>query len=183
MPAHTPPARLRDVWIALAGLSAVFLFEMLDNSVLTVALPTIGRDLSASTTSLQWVSGAYSVAFGGLMLLFGSVADRFGRRRTMLTGLVLVSPYAAPARAEDLSGLPRTYVDCGSAEVFRDETVAWASALWAAGVDAELHVWPGAFHGFTSMEPGAAVSRSATDALADWTTRLLGPPTPVTQPA
>ena len=91
MPAHTPPARLRDVWIALAGLSAVFLFEMLDNSVLTVALPTVGRDLSASTTSLQWVSGAYSVAFGGLMLLFGSVADRFGRRRTMLTGLVLLA--------------------------------------------------------------------------------------------
>ncbi len=91
-----------------------------------------------------------------------------------------VSPYAAPARADDLSGLPRTYIDCGSAEVFRDETVAWASALWAAGVDAELHVWPGAFHGFTSMVPGAAVSRAATAALADWTTRLLGPPSPVT---
>lgn len=95
MPAHTPPARLRDVWIALAGLSAVFLLEMLDNSVLTVALPTVGRDLSASTTSLQWVSGAYSVAFGGLMLLFGSVADRFGRRRTMLTGLVLLALVSA----------------------------------------------------------------------------------------
>ncbi|WP_259346073.1 MFS transporter [Curtobacterium sp. ME26] len=94
-PARTEPARLRDVWVALAGLSAVFLFEMLDNSVLTVALPTIGRDLSASTTSLQWVSGAYSVAFGGLMLLFGSVADRFGRRRTMLTGLVLLALVSA----------------------------------------------------------------------------------------
>lgn len=94
-------------------------------------------------------------------------------------GTADVSPYAAPARADDLSGLPRTYIDCGSAEVFRDETVAWASALWAAGVDAELHVWPGAFHGFTSMVPGAAVSRAATAALADWTTRLLGPPSPV----
>ncbi|MDM7892316.1 MFS transporter [Curtobacterium caseinilyticum] len=89
------PTRLRDAWIALAGLSAVFLFEMLDNSVLTVALPTIGRDLAAPTAALQWVSGAYSVAFGGLMLLFGSVADRFGRRRTMLVGLVLLALVSA----------------------------------------------------------------------------------------
>ncbi len=86
-----PPSRLRDAWIALAGLSAVFLFEMLDNSVLNVALPTIGHDLDASTAALQWVSGAYSVTFGGLMLLFGAVADRFGRRRTMLVGLVLLA--------------------------------------------------------------------------------------------
>ena len=85
-----------------------------------------------------------------------------------------VSVYAAPARATDLSGLPRTYIDCGSAEVFRDETVAYAGALWAAGGDAELHVWPGAFHGFTSMMPTAALSVSATAALADWTRRLFG---------
>lgn len=84
------PASLREAWIALAGLSAVFLFEMLDNSILNVALPTIGRELHASTTALQWVTGAYSVVFGGLMLAFGALADRFGRRRTMLAGLVLL---------------------------------------------------------------------------------------------
>ena len=77
-------------WIALTGLSAVFLFEMLDNSILNVALPTIGRELQATTTALQWVTGAYSVVFGGLMLLFGAIADRFGRRRVMLAGLVLL---------------------------------------------------------------------------------------------
>lgn len=85
------PATLREAWIALVGLSAVFLFEMLDNSVLNVALPTIGRDLHASTTGLQWVTGVYSVVFGGLMLLFGAVADRVGRRRVMLVGLVLLA--------------------------------------------------------------------------------------------
>jgi len=90
-----------------------------------------------------------------------------------------VSEYAAPARATDLSHLPRTYIDCGSAEVFRDETVAFASGLWAAGVDAELHVWPGAFHGFTSMQPHAVISKRATAALADWTERLLGARQPV----
>ncbi len=77
--------------MALAGLSAVFLFEMLDNSILNVALPTIGRELHASTTSLQWVTGVYAVVFGGLMLAFGAIADRFGRRRIMLIGLVLLA--------------------------------------------------------------------------------------------
>ncbi|UUV31941.1 MFS transporter [Amycolatopsis roodepoortensis] len=81
---------LREAWPALAGLSAVFLVEMLDNSILNVALPTIGRELSASTTTLQWVTGAYSVVFGGLMLAFGALADRVGRRKIMLTGLVLL---------------------------------------------------------------------------------------------
>src|SRR5690242_20423529 len=81
---------LRDAWIALAGLSAVFLFEMLDNSILNVALPTIGRDLHASTSALQWVTSAYAVVFGGLMLVFGAIADRYGRRRVMLIGLVLL---------------------------------------------------------------------------------------------
>jgi len=87
---HTSPRTLRDAWIPLAGLSAVFLFEMLDNSILNVALPTIGRELQASTTDLQWVTGAYGVVFGGLMLGFGAVADRSGRRRVMLVGLVLL---------------------------------------------------------------------------------------------
>jgi MFS family permease len=84
------PQSLREAWVALAGLSAVFLFEMLDNSILNVALPTIGRDLHASTTALQWVTGVYAVVFGGLMLAFGALADRFGRRRMMLVGLVLL---------------------------------------------------------------------------------------------
>lgn len=84
------PRSLREAWVALAGLSAVFLVEMLDNSILNVALPTIGRELHASTTALQWVTGAYAVVFGGLMLAFGAIADRFGRRRTMLVGLVLL---------------------------------------------------------------------------------------------
>ena len=86
----TSQRTLRSAWVPLAGLSAVFLFEMLDNSILNVALPTIGRDLNASTTELQWVTGAYSVVFGGLMLAFGAIADRFGRRRVMLIGLVLL---------------------------------------------------------------------------------------------
>lgn len=83
------PQSLRAAWVAVTGLAAVFLIEMLDTSVLTVALPTIARDLSASATEVQWLSGAYALVFGGFMLAFGSVADRFGRRRVMLLGLTL----------------------------------------------------------------------------------------------
>jgi MFS family permease len=90
MAVREQPRSLREAWVALAGLSAVFLFEMLDNSILNVALPTIGRELHASTTALQWVTGAYAVVFGGLMLAFGAIADRFGRRRIMLVGLALL---------------------------------------------------------------------------------------------
>ncbi|ADP81859.1 MFS transporter [Pseudofrankia inefficax] len=85
------PRSLRAVWPAMVGLSAVFLVEMLDNTLLNVALPTIGRDLRASTTQLQWVTGSYTVVFGGLMLFFGAVADRFGRRRVMFVGLGLLA--------------------------------------------------------------------------------------------
>jgi MFS family permease len=88
--ARRSPQSLREAWIALAGLSAVFLFEMLDNSILNVALPTIGRDLHTSTVSLEWVTGVYAVTFGGLMLAFGAIADRFGRRRIMLIGLAIL---------------------------------------------------------------------------------------------
>jgi len=90
-PGQHRPQTLRAAWVALAGLSAVFLFEMLDNSILNVALPTIGRELNASTTGLQWVTGAYAVVFGGLMLLFSAIADKFGRRRVMLIGLALLA--------------------------------------------------------------------------------------------
>ncbi|MEU4575311.1 alpha/beta hydrolase [Nonomuraea sp. NPDC023979] len=84
-----------------------------------------------------------------------------------------VSPYAAPARAGDLSGLPPAFVDVGSAETFRDEDVAYATRLWQAGGQAELHVWPGAFHGFDLMAPQAVLSQEARAARLRWLRRLL----------
>lgn len=85
-----------------------------------------------------------------------------------------VSIYAAPARADDLSGLPPTFIDCGAAEVFRDEDVAYASALWAAGVDTELHVWAGGYHGFDMIAEHASVSQAAVAARDNWAARHLG---------
>ncbi|MET0887759.1 MAG: alpha/beta hydrolase [Mycetocola sp.] len=84
-----------------------------------------------------------------------------------------VSPYAAPARATDLAGLPPTFIDVGSADSFRDEDVSYASRIWAAGGEAELHVWPGGFHGFESIAPQAALSRAAVGARTSWLRRLF----------
>ena len=84
-----------------------------------------------------------------------------------------MSIYAAPARATDLSGLPPAFIDCGSAEVFRDEDVAYATKLWEAGVQAELHVWAGGFHGFDMFAPHAAVAQAMLAARDNWMNRLL----------
>lgn len=80
---------LRAAWIPLAALCLAFFVEMVDNTLLSIALPTIGRDLGGGTTALQWVTGAYSLTFGGLLLTAGSIADRFGRRRVLLIGLAV----------------------------------------------------------------------------------------------
>ncbi|MFI6096348.1 alpha/beta hydrolase [Lentzea sp. NPDC051213] len=86
-----------------------------------------------------------------------------------------VSPYAAPARARSVAGLPPTYLDVGSADLFRDETVDYAARLWRAGGDAELHVWPGGCHGFDQLVPEAVLSRRARAARIEWLSRLLRP--------
>lgn len=86
-------------------------------------------------------------------------------------------PYAAPARATDLSDLPAAYVDVGSAETFLDEDVAYAHAIRRDGGRAELHVWPGAYHGFDTVAPRAALSRDARDTRTRWLRRLLAPST------
>jgi acetyl esterase/lipase len=85
-----------------------------------------------------------------------------------------VSPYAAPARAEDLSGLPPTFVDVGSTDTFRSEDVDYAERIWRAGGEAELHVWPGGFHGFGGIAPEARISRAAAVARQNWLARLVG---------
>ncbi len=71
-----------------------------------------------------------------------------------------VSPYAAPARATDLVGLPPAFISTGALDLFLEEDVDYAQRLIRAGVPTELHVYPGAFHAFDMME-GAAVAVQA----------------------
>lgn len=89
-------------------------------------------------------------------------------------GTERVTPYQAPARAEDLSNLPPAYVDVGAAEVFRDEAVDYALRIWATGGEAELHVWSGGYHGFSGFSPDATVSHAADDARSSWLRRIFG---------
>ena len=72
-----------------------------------------------------------------------------------------VSPYAAPARATDLVGVADAYVEVGELDIFRDENVEYARRLARAGVSVELHVHPGAPHGFDLVAPDSALVRRA----------------------
>ncbi|MFD5179647.1 alpha/beta hydrolase [Nocardia sp. NPDC058379] len=83
-----------------------------------------------------------------------------------------VSYYAAPARAKDLSGLPRTFIDVGSAELFRDEAIDYATNLSQAGVSVDLHLWGGGFHGFDNV-PTAAIAQAASSTRTEYIRRAL----------
>jgi acetyl esterase/lipase len=77
------------------------------------------------------------------------------------TSTANVDPYAAPARAGDLSGLPPTYIDVGDLDLFRNEDIAYATRLLDASVPTELHLHPGCPHAFEGLAPGAEVSQRA----------------------
>ena len=85
--AGIPPDRRR--WIGLAVIVAAQFMVVLDVAIVNVALPTIKTDLHFSQESLQWVVTAYSILFGGVLLLGGRMADLLGRRRLFMAGLVL----------------------------------------------------------------------------------------------
>ena len=79
----------RRRWSALGVLCLSLLAIVIDNTIVNVALPTLVRDLDASVSELQWVVDAYTLVFAGLLLLAGTLGDRFGRRRTLLAGLAV----------------------------------------------------------------------------------------------
>lgn len=81
-------------------------------------------------------------------------------------GTDAVSPYAAPARATDLSGLPPEYVSVMHFDPLRDEGVAYAMGLLAAGGTAELHLFPGTFHGSSAVGHAAIIQREKADEMA-----------------
>lgn len=74
-----------------------------------------------------------------------------------------ISPYAAPARAKDLSGLPPTFIDCGELDLFRDEDVEFGARLLKAGVSVELHLYPGVPHAFEAVAVDVRVSKLAVE--------------------
>ncbi|MCU1683943.1 MAG: alpha/beta hydrolase [Amycolatopsis sp.] len=94
-------------------------------------------------------------------LIWSAKSNRFGWRSYLGPAYGGdVSPLAAPARSDDLSGLPPTWLGVGTCDLFHDENLAYAKRLEQAGVDCTLHVTPGAYHGFNVIEPKAPVSRA-----------------------
>jgi acetyl esterase/lipase len=85
-------------------------------------------------------------------------------------GTETVSPVAAPGRLKDFTGLAPAYIEVGDLDIFRDEAIAYAGGLASAGVPIELHVHPGAPHGFERFVPDAAVAQRA---MADRTRAIL----------
>jgi len=84
-------------WWILVVLCLSVLLVAVDNTIVNVALPTISRDLSASTAALQWVVDGYSLLFAGLLLVGGNLGDRLGRRRCLQAGLVLFALFSVGA--------------------------------------------------------------------------------------
>ena len=75
-------------WLILPVLCLSVFLVVVDNTIVNVALPSLSRDLGASTTSLQWIVDAYSLAFSGLLLAGGGIGDRLGRKGVMQVGLI-----------------------------------------------------------------------------------------------
>src|ERR1044072_5151131 len=94
--ANSPKAK----WYALALLAMAQFVVVLDASIVNVALPSIGRALHFSQDNLSWVVNAYTLFFGGFLLLGGRLADLLGRRRIFIAGMVL---FAAASLAGGLA--------------------------------------------------------------------------------
>ncbi|MFJ9036677.1 alpha/beta hydrolase [Streptomyces sp. NPDC102406] len=193
-PEHPFPAGLEDVHAGLRWVMTHSDELGIDPGRLVVSGPSAGGGLTAALTLLVRDTGGPFVA--GQLLFCPMLDDRNDTpsshqmaglgawdRTSNNTGWSAllgdkhggpdVSAYAAPARADDLSGLPPLFIDVGSAETFRDEVTAYATRFWQAGGEAELHVWPGGFHGFDALVPDAELSKRARAARVLWLRRLL----------
>ena len=101
---ETPTVEPRRWWV-LAVMSVGTLLVFLDDTVVNTALPRIAVDLDATTSALQWVIDAYVLVLAGLLLLCGSIGDRYGRKRMMTIGLIVFGLGAAGAAVADNTGL------------------------------------------------------------------------------
>ncbi|MFZ0248557.1 MAG: MFS transporter [Acidimicrobiales bacterium] len=99
--------RIRHRGLALAVVCLAALIINVDNTILNVALPTLVRDLQATSSQLQWIVDSYAIVFAGLLLVGGTLADRFGRKRFFLIGLTV---FALGSIGAALSGSVSTLI-------------------------------------------------------------------------
>ena len=181
-PEHPHPTPVEDCYAALRWLGEHAAELGVDPARIAVMGDSAGGGLAAGVALMARDRGGPALA--GQLLIYPMLDDRtttpdpdvapfatwtyddnvtgWGALLGEAHGTDGVSPYAAPARATDLTGLPRAYVEVGELDVFRDEDVAYARRLAAAGVSTELHVHPGCPHAFEAFAPEADVTRRST---------------------
>ena len=97
------PSRVSSKWLVLVLVCLAQFMVVLDATVVNVALPSIQEDLDFSAGSLQWVVNAYTLAFGGFLLLGGRAADFVGRKRLFIAGVVVFTVGVAAERLRDVA--------------------------------------------------------------------------------
>lgn len=175
------PGNVEDCYAGLAHIVAEAEALGIDAARIGVMGESAGGGLAAALALLARDRGDYRLAFQHL--IYPMLDDRtcvrpphptagefvWNRDKNLFGWSALlghapgggdVSPYAAAARADDLAGLPPTFIATGALDLFVDEDVDYARRLIAAGVPCELHVYPGAFHAF-NVVPGARVAQGA----------------------
>ncbi|GAA1974759.1 DHA2 family efflux MFS transporter permease subunit [Microbacterium pumilum] len=135
-------------WLGLVFISVAVSLIIVDSTIVNVAIPSIVDDLGITSTQVQWVQEAYTLVFASLLLVFGSLADRFGRRRMLLIGVVIFavsSVAAAFAPTGDLLIAARLVQGVGGAMVlpstlsvinatFRGRERSIAFAVWGSTI-------------------------------------------------
>lgn len=176
------PGPLEDCYAALRWLHASAAELGVDPARLAVGGGSAGGGLAAALALLARDRGEVPLVFQCLLapmlddrtvtldpphpyageFIWTRDANRFGWASLLghEPGGEGVSPYAAAARAEDLAGLPATFISVGALDLFLEENMEYARRLTRAGVSVELHVYPGVYHGF-QMVPQAQVTKAA----------------------
>jgi len=194
-PEHPYPAPLEDCYRGLNWAVTNAADVGIDPSRVVVAGASAGAGLAAAVALLARDRSGPPLAHQ--LLLYPMLDDRqntpssrmdgtevWGRPANALGWRAYLGPdadradvpgYAAPARAVDLAGLPPAFVTVGGADLFRDESIEYASRLMAAGVPTELHAYPGAPHGFEVIVPSADISRRCNAEIVGALQRALRP--------
>lgn len=146
----------RRRWIGLVFISVAVALIIVDSTIVTVAIPSIVDDLGLTSTQVQWVQESYTLVFAALLLVFGTLADRFGRRRLLLLGVAIfaaASVLAALSPTGDLLIGSRVLQGVGGAMVlpttlslinatFRGRDRGIAFAIWGSTIGGMVAVGP-----------------------------------------
>ncbi|HEX4490759.1 MAG TPA: MFS transporter [Acidimicrobiia bacterium] len=120
-PAQSDSRAVERPWLALTVVCMSVLVIVLDNSIMNVALPSIERDLGASSSQLQWAVDAYTLVFASLLLTAGTLGDRYGRRGTLMLGLLVFGVGSAIASFSTTPTLLiafRAFMGLGAAAIY-----------------------------------------------------------------